>query len=392
MTTIPKLQELYTSILSDLEAQYGTSINPLGKAFLRALAAVQAGKMKLQYLALGNLQKNIFVDSAEPESMGGTLERFGRVKINRNPFPAAAGKYSVQVSGQIGSTIKASTTFKSDDSSLNPGLLFVLDNDYTLLNNPDLITIRALTAGAVSRLDINDTLTSTSPISNVSSSVEVITEEVEPLDAETVEEYRAEVIRSYQLSPQGGADVDYRLWSQDAQGVAQVYPYATSGKDSEIDLYVEAIPADSIDGKGTPSNSTLNRVQEVVEFNPNTNLPILQRGRRPLGMFQINYLPITVAEIDLIITGYVGLTTDIQTLLINALKDAINKTRPFVAGADILANKNDYIDNNKLVGIIVSQTPGAIFTSITLKVNGSTLVSATFVGGTIPYLNSVTFV
>src|SRR4051812_1989999 len=121
MITIPTLVELYNAIKSDLETEFGATIPVVGKSFLRVFAACQAAKLKLYYLTVGKLQKNIFVDTADPESLGGTLERFGRVKLGRNPFPAQAGQYKIGVSGSIGAVIKSSTTFKSDDNSLSPG-------------------------------------------------------------------------------------------------------------------------------------------------------------------------------------------------------------------------------------------------------------------------------
>ncbi len=208
MTTIPTIAQLYQGVLNDLQTQYGVTISPVGKVFLRAVAGVQAAKLKLIYLYIANVQKNIFVDTADSESVGGTLERFGRVKLNRNPFPAVAGQYSVRLSGTIGSVIRAATTFKSDDDSLNPGMIFILDDAFTLVTGTDLITIRALTSGTISALNTGDTLTATSPIALVNSSVTVVSQIQQPLDAETIEEYRQKVINSYQLSAQGGSAVD----------------------------------------------------------------------------------------------------------------------------------------------------------------------------------------
>jgi uncharacterized phage protein gp47/JayE len=313
MIRIPTIQELYDDIISSLETQYGTSISPSGKTFIRSMAAVQSATLKLFYLSNGNIQKNIFVDTAEPESIGGTLERFGRVKLGRNPFAATAGQYKVTVIGEAGAIIKAQTTFKSDDSSLSPGYLFILDNEHTMTSSEEEITLRALTPGTESRLETNDTLTATSPIALVNSIVTVTTEEVEPLAAETTEAYRQATINSYQLEPQGGAATDYRLWAQDAQGVVRVYPYAKSNAVAEINLFVEATVADSTDGKGTPSQSILDDVESVIEFDPDTTLPLYERGRRPLGVFQVNYLPVTVKEIDITISDYQGLSTSRQT-------------------------------------------------------------------------------
>lgn len=390
MITIPTIKKLYTGIISDLETKYGDTISSFGKVFLRAMAGVQAGKLHLFYLGLGKLQKNIFVDTADSETIGGTLERFGRVKINRNPFPAIAAEYNVRLSGSIGAIIPASSTFKSDDNSLNPSMLFILDNAFTLVTGSDIIVLRALTSGTISALNNADTLTSTSPIALVNSSVVVTGAAQQPVDAETIEQYRQQVINSYQLSPQGGAAVDYRLWSQDASGVANVYPYAANGNKNEVDLYVESNISSSTDGKGTPSAAMLLAVQNVIEFNPNTSLPVLERGRRPLGVWQVNYYPITIINVTVIVKGYVGLTAALQTLISNAIINSINAIRPFVSAADILANKNDILDVNKIIGTIIGAQPGSIFTSVTIKINGVSNSSYTFSLGNIPYINTST--
>ena len=167
MTAIPTLAQLYNDVLSDLEAQYGLSIPVFGKNFLRVLAGVQAAKLKLYYLAIANVQKNIFIDTAEAEAIGGTLERFGRVKLNRNPFPARAGKYTLQVTGTIGAVIPAQTTFKSNDDSQNPGKLFILDTQFTLTAISDIRTVRSLESGIETKLEIGNKLTATAPIALV---------------------------------------------------------------------------------------------------------------------------------------------------------------------------------------------------------------------------------
>lgn len=392
MTTIPTLSQLYTAVLTDLETQYGVTISLFGKVFLRALAAVQAGKIKLLYLVLGNLQKNIFVDTADPEALGGTLERFGRVKLNRNPFPAVAGQYEAIVTGSIGAVIPASTTFKSDDDSLNPGFLFILDNAFTLTATTDTITIRALTSGLVSKLAVGNTLTATQPIALVDSSIEIDTETVPPLAAETIEEYRQKAIQAYQLEAQGGAATDYRLWSYDVQGVKQAYPYAKSGDANVVDVFVEATVADSTDTHGTPSDSMLAEVREVIEFDPDTTQPTNDRGRRPLAVYAVNTLPVLPKPIAIEIVGFQNLTADIQSSIETAIRSAIDKVRPFVAGCDVLADKNDVLDLYRISYAILSVAPGSIFTSINLYVDSVAVSTYTFDQGIIPYYDTVTFI
>lgn len=391
MITIPKLSELYTSILSDLEAEYGDSIPLFGKNFLRALAAVQAAKLNVQYRAIGLTQKNIWVDTADKESTGGTLERFGRVKLGRDPFPAQAGQYDVTVTGEIGATISASTTFKSDDDSLNPGYLFVLDVAHTMVTTSDTINLRALTAGTESTVLVGDTLTATSPIANVDQIVTVSAETIEALDEEDIELYRSRAEESYRLEAQGGAASDYRLWSFDAQGVQQTYPYAKSGAANEVDVYVEATIADSTDGKGTPSGSILSDVEDVIEFDPDATKPLEERGRRPLGVFAVNVIAITVKEIDIDIAGFTGIDAPTETLIFDALEAQIATIRPFVAAADVLERKNDILDLNLIISTILEAKPGSIFGAVTMEVDSTPETTFTFENGDIPHLNSVTY-
>jgi len=390
MTTIPTTAELYTSILTDLEAELGIQISPIGRVFLRALAAVQAAKLKLFYLAIGFLQKNIFADTADPEALGGTLERFGRVKLNRNPFAATAGEYAVDVTGTIGATVEAQTTFKSDDTSTSPGFLYVLDAAVTLTSTTQSITLRALTAGNDSELIVADTLTVTSPIAQVDDLATVTAITIDPIAAETIDEYRARVLEAYRLEPQGGAASDYRLWSSDAQGVRQSYPYSASGAVNEVDVYIEATDADSVPvGSGVPSATILTDVEAVIEFDPDTTRPLDERGRRPVQVI-VNVLPITPIPIDIDIVDFTGTALDENTVTA-ALTAYVDGIRPFIAGADVLAEVNDTININGIIFTIQDAVQGVNFTSLTLLVNSSPSNSTQFLLGDIPKVNSITF-
>lgn len=391
MIAIPTLSELFESVRDDLEATYGDQIPLFGKVFLNALAAVQAGKLKIYYLAIAATQKNIFIDTADPEATGGTLERYGRVKLGRDPFPAVAGQYTVDVTGQIGATIPAGTTFKSNDDSLNPGKLFVLDVAYVLIATTDSILLRALEAGLDSKLLVADQLSATSPIANVDKIATVTAETVAPVSAEDIELYRQKGLDAYRLEAQGGAPSDYRLWSFDAQGVQETYPYAKTGAPNEINHFVEATLADSTDGKGTPTAQILSDVEDVIEFDPDITKPLNERGRRPLGVFIVHVLAVTIKEVDIEINGFVGLTTEIQTLIFNALELRISVIRPFIAGADVLENKDDILDVNIIVSTILNAVPGSQFGTIVLKVDTVPVSTFTFLNGDIPNLNTVTY-
>lgn len=394
-TPIPTLKELFDDILGDLEAEFNITIPLIGKNFLRVIASVQAAKLKIFYLTIARVQKNIFVDTADPQDIGGTLERFGIVKLGRLPFNAVAGEYTVEVTGNIGGTIKANTTFKANDDSANPGKQFVLDVEKVLAAPTDTMTLRALEAGVDSKLSIGDKLTATSPIANVDRIVEVLTEDVQPLAAEDIEDYREKAIEGYQLEPQGGAGSDYRIWSADAQGVKRVYPFAKSGDSNVADVFVEATILDSTDGKGTPTASILSDVEDVIEFDPDITKPLTERGRRPMTVLQVNVLPISVKIIDIEITGFVGLTTTLEQNINDAVTAALADLRPFVASADVVADKNDILSINILIftvqDVLVSNEN--LFDELTFTVDSvDEGGSFQFLNGDIPFKGVITFV
>jgi uncharacterized phage protein gp47/JayE len=386
MIRIPTLSELYNQIVADFESELGESIPLFGKSFLRATAAVQAAKLWINYKINAFVQKNSWVDTADPESMGGSLERFGRVKLNRNPYPATAGQYVVTVTGTIGAVIPARTIFKSNDNALNAGKLFILDNQYTLVAVSDSITLRALEIGIDSRLNIGNQLTSTTPISLVNSLAVVSSEAVEPFSSEDIEVYRRKIIESFQLEPQGGSSSDYRLWANEVQGVAQSYPFAVSGQVGQVNLFIEATIEDSTDGQGSASAGLLDDVKDNIEL-PINGVP----ARKPVGNI-VNYLSVTPLEVNIEIAGFQGLTTDIENLIEGALTEEIAKIRPFVSAIDIVSKRNDTLNTNKIITTILTTIPGSVFGTITLEVDSVATASKTFAGGEIPFLNSVTYV
>jgi uncharacterized phage protein gp47/JayE len=384
MIIIPTISQLYNTLKADIEANMQVSINLLGKVYLRANALAYAGKLKLLYLVLGQIQKNIAPDICDEE----TLLRYGKVKLNRYLYPGVEGQYELQVTGTIGATIPALTIFKSDDASFSPGILYQLDQAYVLVSNPDTITVRALTAGEEGKLIVNDTLTSTTPIALVSSNVFVVSEVVQPIDEETIEDYRAAVVLAFRLEPKGGADADYILWSLDAAGVKTVYPYAKTGESSAVVVYVEAKLVDSIDGQGTPTQAIMDDVEDVINFSPDISLSLPERGRRPTDV-RLYIEPITVKQIVINIANFQGLTGQITTDITNALTDYVANLRPFIAGANVIANKNDIIAANGIIQTISNTVPGASYGTVTFTVDGISYADYTFVLGNIPWLQTV---
>lgn len=382
MVTIKTLQELKDDFISALETALNITIPTFGKNFLNALSGVNAGKMFLYYTALGNVQKNVFPDTADLAEFGGTLERFAFVKgITRQP--AIAGQYQVAVTGDVGAIIPVNSTWKSNDNSNSPGQLYILDTPVTLIATTQVITLRALDAGLGSQLLVGDFLTATAPIALVGSDAEVTSEVVTPISQESVEDYRDRILQAYQLEPQGGAGADYRIWGSEASGVKQIYPY-TGSVVNQVDVYVEATIADSTDSKGSAGASILADVESQIE-DPTVDRP----ARKPINDVPV-YISVTPLDVNITINGS-SFTATQQANIDAALAEKIDEIRPYVGSIEPLSDQFDKISTNIIVGVILNAVPGSTFGTIDLEVDGSPVTEYQFTLGEIPYLNSVTY-
>ncbi len=402
MQLIPTISELFNGIISSLNAQFNIAIPTSGKSFLRDLGAVWSGKIKNLYLFIANVQKNAWFDLADYAM----LIRFGMTYLKRLPYAATQGQYTCTITGTAGAVISVNTTFTSDPNSLSPGFLFILDTAYMLTGSGDVITLRATTSGTIANLAMGNTLSCTKPLINASQTVTVSAIAVSPEDAETVEEYRQAIQTHVLLAPQGGAVADYIIWASAVQGVAKVYPYTSSGNVWEVDVYIEAILSDSGGvapdyGYGVPTGTILNNATAAILTDPNTGL-----ARKPMGVVlgpgNVGAIAVIVYQVAITFTGSTGISAGDKALIIEALQQAIANIRPFIAGSDNVANQNDTLslslpasggritppEDYVIIIIAMNAAPGALFTGVSMTVNGTGYSSYTFDKGIIGYLKA----
>jgi uncharacterized phage protein gp47/JayE len=381
MTQIPTIQDIYDDLIAAFEAEFGISVNDEGNAWVPALCGVLAGKLYLYYLGIGDLQKNIWFDTADSVRNGGTLERFGTIILGRWPFAATAGKYTCSVTGTNGAVIPGTTVFKADDTSESPGKLFqIVGGDYTLDGSGDTIQIVALEGGEASKMQVADTLTSTTPLVNVGLSIAVTTEDVAPVDAETIEAYRENIKEKVQLEPGSWSAVDYRLVGLNVAGVGQVYAYASSGNSGVVDVYLQG-------------NTPVAHPGPSVSSGVIADYTAALEAVRPLGVFQVNYNSCPIKNVDITITmgSFPAFTSAQQTLIQQALTDFVNSVHPFIAAADNLADRNDVIAKYNLNAEIAAAVPGYGFADVTFTVAGTPQTEWEADNGEIPFMNSVTY-
>ncbi len=390
MRDIPSINEIRDQIASDFKIKLNLTDSQL-KYVLDAFDSVLAAQFKLMYLYLSDIQNNVFPDTADLEENGGTLERFGRIYLNRNPLPATAGIFKVYVIGSNGAVLRNSLTFKSNENSLNPGQSYVLDAEYVLTGSGDEIEIRSLGGGTDFDLNVGDELTITEPVLGVSNIVTVAEVVEQPRSSEDIDVYRQNIIDSIQLEPQGGSKTDYRLWSADAQGVRKVYPYVRNDDAGDVDVYVEATVADSIDGNGTPDPTLLTNVLDVIELDPDETKPTNERGRKPIQS-NVETLAITITPVDITINGLIDDSTAVRDAIETNIKDYLYNIRPYIAGADLPRDKNDILYSARVQSVITDVLESAnYFENLTMEVNGNTVNNYEFNLGSIPYLRNLIF-
>ena len=391
MKPIPSIIDLNSTISDDLKTKLGLTDDELKKV-ISAMPLVLSAQLKLVYLYLSDIQNNIFPDTASSEDVGGTLERQGRIYLNRNPFPDSIGVFQITVTGVPGSVLRSNLTFKSNEDALNAGQVYVLDTEFIFVATSEVIEIRSLGSGVDFNLSVNDNLTITEPVIGVDKTVTVTSIVTQPTAGETDEFYAKAILNAIQLEPQGGARSDYRQWANDAQGVRLVYPYVRDGDASIVDVYVESTLIDSIDGKGTPSAPILALVEDVIEQDPDVTKPIYERGRRPMQA-DVQVSAISLVPVDVTITGLSDASLDVQTAINNALTSMIYEVRPFISGADLLRNKNDALYSGRVQSVVTdSLSNGNFFSFLDLFVDGNSVTSYVFELGNIPYLRDLNYI
>lgn len=391
MKPIPTIEEIFNRIEQDLKTKLNLNDSEL-RTVLDAVCSALAGQIKLLYLFQGDIQNNLFPDTADLAENGGELNRLGLIYLNRQPKPATDGRYKIKFTGIPGSIVRSGITFKSNDESLNPGKLFIMDSQYEILpgvNN--IVEIRSIESGLENALSVGNFLVITEPVIGVEQIVEVVEIIELPIESESIDAYRKAIIDAIQLEPQGGARTDYRLWAQDAQGVRAVYPFVKENEAGVVQIFVEATEVDSTDGHGTPSTFIIDDVKQVLEFDPDSTKPIEERGRRPIQAI-LEVLPITLRPVDVDVIDLNQNSTSIQNLIRTNLEDYLKSVRPFLDGADLARNKNDILNVARLQGVVSDSLGNTnYFMDFKMYVDGQEENLFIFSRSNIPYLRNVNY-
>lgn len=388
MKQVPTTIELQTKLSQDFRIAFELEDDDY-KEGIDAISSVLAAQFRIMYMYAADNRNNLFPDTADTSEDGGELERLGVIYLNRQPRLATEGKYLVSLTGEAGTIIRESLTFKSNEDSNSAGNLFICDDGYEMTGTDDFIILRALVSGLSSLLLVGNKLTVTEPVLGLSSEV-TVTEVIEkPISSEPISVYRKSVMDAIQQEPTGGSKTDYRLWASDAQGVRLVYPYVKEGAAGTMQVFVEAVKEDSEDGKGTPSQFILDSVREVINFDPDDSKETYERARIPMGV-NLEVLPITLKPVDIELTGLSDSSLSIQQAIKDNIDTYLESIRPFIDGGDLIRNKNDILYNYRLSGIVQDVIGNSnYFENFKMKVDGNEESSFLFSKSNIPFFRNL---
>jgi uncharacterized phage protein gp47/JayE len=370
---VPTTAEISDTIIAQLESSLSETIPLLPKSFSRVLAKVLAGVFILLYKYGGFIFLQLFVAHAtmrETIVNGKTIRplvEWGRLIGVGDPIDATLAELvvTVTVTNQVGNLDGGAQLVRAETG-------FVYDSVAAVaLSAPTVqITIKAGSdqdgnggVGAVGNLQPGDIVSFANPLPNVQRDAIVLSQAVTAADAETVEAYRARILRRFQRKPQGGAYADYQEWSDGVAGILNAYPYA--GNPGEVDVYIEATVASSGSPDGIPTGAQLIAVNDAIQLDVAglaTNRPVNAA---------VNVLPITRSGFDVVISGLVAddlptLKTSIET----GLDEYLRSREPFIVGLSVLP-RDDRITVAALGGLVdgIVSAAGGTCTSVGFSVD-----------------------
>ncbi len=393
--TTPSTADISANIVAQLEGAIAQTVPLLPRAFCRVLAKAIAGVFILLWKYAAWVQQQMFVAyaSASDTVVNGTvinpLTELGREFGVGDPIAATRAEHTITV------TVKSQTGTLPAASQLlyaNTGVVYTTTAAVALDAATVQVTMRAASdqgggggVGSIGNLEAGDVVTFANPLPNVASAATVVARTVDGADAETVDAYRARILRRVQQKPQGGAYADYRVWGEELAGIVNIYPY--TGDPGQVDVYVEATPASSGSADGIPTSGQLLAVKEAIELD---DAGIA--SRRPANAL-VNALAITRQAFNVEVTG---LVVDDESAAEDAIEEALDEyfrsCEPFIVGLSALPRR-DRITQAAVGGVVSSvvNSLGGTFATVALKIGVTITPAYTLGDGQKAKLGAATF-
>lgn len=224
----PDLVTIKNRIESDISSEISSPTTFLRRSVFKIIAKVLAGAIYLVYDFINYIKEQIFITTADGESLQIHGAEYG---ISKNFGTKAIG--SGTASGTVGKIISAGSVIQS-----SIGNLYNITTSATIgAGGTTTITFQADKSGTAYNEDTNATLTFIQPLDGINTSVTVLTPGITGgVDEETNDAYRARILTRKRQPPHGGAEFDYVTWALEysssitrAWAISEYYGIGTIG-------------------------------------------------------------------------------------------------------------------------------------------------------------------
>ena len=358
---IPTTAASAAQILANIEAKINQNSPLLPKAFNRVLSVALGLVITGLYKYASERAKQNLVLTAT----GVDLERLGadRGVIRKK---ASAAVVTATLPANDGVVIPLTVTFTANSN----GFRYFNNAAAAAAASVATLTLTSETLGAAGNLEVSNTLSIGAQIAGATTLATVTAIVKVAADLEDQEVYRARVLTAYRSKTGGANSADYRIWSEEVEGVKRAYPYAGGPIDQvtptppERTVYIESTVG--IDPDGVPTQALLDTVRANIIIDPVTGFE-----RQPLGLTNdtlfvepISRLPIhvTVQNLSVDVAKEAQAKADIAA----ALDLYFSQVFMFVAGLDFVDDKNDVLTIASIGGVVddALQATGGTITSV----------------------------
>lgn len=368
---------VYNLLIESFQEKFNNKLRLLPKSFIVILSKVLSVIFVLPYKVCGWFYLQLFPDTASFDRvnvLGVSLQPLVKLGVNIGVGEPTSGqaweglvRATVVTEGQA---ITAGTQLKSDVT----GLMYVVSETVTTTGANVDVPVYCVQSGSGGNLAQDDEIKFVSPLGFIAQDAVVASTTKEGLDEETADHYRARVVNRYSTQPQGGALSDYRIWSYDAPGVLQTYPY--NGEDSPGDVEIYVAGNTDVYPDRVPGRELCVAVGEACTYDPETGIA----DRKPLtaildpdsnGSYR-NIQPVSIVTVDVYVTDVVGVdVSDFGAAYKSVCDDYLLGREPYIRGLSDENNKTNSIQKNTLIALAnsVATSLKAQFGTVTMNID-----------------------
>lgn len=368
---------VYNLLIESFQEKFNNKLRLLPKSFIVIFSKVLSVIFVLPYKVCGWFYLQLFPDTASFDRvnvMGISLQPLVKLGVNIGVGEPTSGQaWEGLVSATVvteGQAITAGTQLKSDVT----GLMYVVSETVTTEGQSVNVPVYCVQSGSGGNLAQGDEIKFVSPLGFIAQDAVVASTTKEGLDEETADHYRARVVNRYSTQPQGGALSDYRIWSYDAPGVLQTYPY--NGEDSPGDVEIYVAGNTDVYPDRVPGRELCVAVGEACTYDPETGIA----DRKPLtaildpdynGTYR-NIQPVSIVTVDVYVSDVVGVdVSDFGAAYKSVCDDYLLGREPYIRGLSDENNKSNSIQKNTLIALAnsVATSLKAQFGTVTMNIN-----------------------